>query len=69
MKNRSEIDAQYDAALKAFRIVSAKHNKVTLAYRDRTVGDAEFLASRAELRKAHEAFDVAETEYIAACNE
>ena len=69
MKNRSEIDAKYDAALKVFRAASAKHNKVTLAYRNRTVGDAEFLASRAELRKAHEVFDAAETEYIAACNE
>jgi len=53
------INADYQAALLAHDAAFAKYRVVRDAYRARTVGDAEFLAARAEYDAATEAFDVA----------
>lgn len=55
----------YEKAHAEYRIVAAKFNAVRDAYRARTVGDAEFLAARAEFDKANAAFDLAEAAELA----
>lgn len=58
----------YDASLEAFKAESRKFTKLTKAYRSKQIGDAEFLAGKAEFDKASEVADAAETAFIEAKN-
>lgn len=51
--------AKYEAACEAHRTAALKFNKAQVAYRTRKIGDAEFLAARAEFMDATKAFDLA----------
>jgi hypothetical protein len=59
----------YDAALETFRAASRKYTVTSKAYHAREIGDAEFLAAKAAFKLAQVACDVAETNFINACNE
>ena len=54
----------YAAAYDAFKKASTAHSDVVTKYRARTVGDKEFLASKAAFKKAQEDFDRAEQETL-----
>lgn len=51
---------EYNAALEVFRKASATFSAAQDAYRARTIGDAEFLAARAEFKAADAVMDAAE---------
>lgn len=59
--SKKAIQEAYDAAMAAFRTVSAEHRAVTLRYRAREIGDEEFLASRRLYNDAYALVDMAET--------
>lgn len=48
---------EYKAALDKVTAVSAKFREVTAKYRAREIGDAEFLAAKAEMTAADAEFD------------
>jgi hypothetical protein len=56
-------------ALETFRAASRKYTVTSKAYHAREIGDAEFLAAKAAFKLAQVACDVAETNFINACNE
>lgn len=55
----NELSPAYLAAIDAHNAAQAAFGEVRDLYRAGKVGDATFLAARAEMRKADEAFDVA----------
>ena len=50
---------EYAAALEVARKASAEFTKAQIAYRAKQIGDAEFLAARAEFKASEVAFDAA----------
>jgi hypothetical protein len=52
----------YEAAYQAMSAAGAKFTAVTEAYRARTIGDAEFLAARAEYEAIEAVYDAAYAE-------
>lgn len=56
-------DNEYIAVLQAQRAASARFYIAQKAYRARTIGDAEFLAARAEYDASEVAFSKARGEY------
>jgi hypothetical protein len=58
----------YDEARATAAEASKKFSAIRQDYRDKKIGDAEFLAARAEFDKANKAFDAAETKFIADTN-
>lgn len=61
--NRSA-EATYLAALESFRVIASAHRAVTLRYRNREIGDAAFLASRASQDEASKRVDAAEAAFV-----
>jgi hypothetical protein len=53
------LSAAYLAAIAAHDAACLVYRAATDAYRMRKIGDAEFLAARATLERAHAAFDAA----------
>lgn len=56
---RKMINREYESAIIASRASSAKYGEAQVAYRSRLIGDAEFLAARAEFISSQKEFDVA----------
>ena len=50
---------EYAAALEASRVAGHKYGLAAKAYRSMKIGDAEFLAARAEYNIAEKAYDAA----------
>ncbi len=67
MTNPSE--TFYFEMLAAFRKTSEAHRAITLSYRNREIGDAAFLASRANVEAASRATDAAEALYLKSMQE
>ena len=59
--------AEYEVALEAARVASQKFGAAQKAYRSLEIGDAEFLAAKAEYDASGVAFDVARGEVVKAC--
>jgi hypothetical protein len=53
------MNANYEAALKTANDAARKFRGEQIAYRNRTIGDAEFLAAKAEHDAACKVFDAA----------
>jgi hypothetical protein len=65
---RVEADRIYDASLKRFRAASAEFRKVTQRYRNREIGDREFIKARQTFKEEEAIADSAERAFIDECN-
>jgi hypothetical protein len=59
MHRRDEMSNEYAAALEAHNVAFAKFDAIRKAYRALEVGDAEFLAAKAEYEEATKVYDAA----------
>lgn len=64
-----QAEADYDAALDAFREASKKFTQITEKYRNREIDDPAFLSAKSEFNKANEVFDAEESKFLAIVNE
>ena len=64
---RAKADADYDAALAAFRVACKPYSAARHAYHKREIEDAQFLDARKDFNAASDAFDAAESFYIRLC--
>lgn len=56
-------EEEYNKANEEYKLVAKAYDEATKKYRNRTIGDEEYLVARRALDKANEAFDLAEKKY------